>query len=340
MTFPLHERIAALHALGNLVIGLPEDVLNPLLAQVNSNNPWFIPSQTRLALASIGEMLDRKKLMAWLSTYTIPDTAALKSVGLVMAGNIPAVGFHDLLCVLVSGNIAHAKLSSTDRILIPWLMAQLIEIEPRFSTQVVWAEQLKGMDAYISTGSDNSARYFEYYFGTYPHIIRKNRSSIAILDGEEQRKDLEKLCRDVQQYFGLGCRNVSKLYIRDSRSLTEFLDAAETMRSVADHHKYTNNYDYNKSIFLVNGVPHLDNGFILLREAQEISSPISVINYEYFTDDESLATLLAEKESSIQCAVSREGWYPGSIPFGEAQRPGLEDYADRVDTLAFLLLLD
>ncbi|MCC5938537.1 MAG: acyl-CoA reductase [Lunatimonas sp.] len=339
MAFTLEHRIQALGTLGTLLEEISAEEHESLLRKVWGNNPWFVPQQAILSIQGIKAFLDTDKLSKWTSSYSINLPSQPKSIGLVLAGNIPGVGFHDLLCVLVSGHKAHIKLSSTDSVLIPWLIDKLITIEPQFAKQVNWAERLQGMDAYIATGSNNSARYFHYYFGQYPHIIRKNRSSVAILDGKETTSDLERLSTDVLQYFGLGCRNVSKIFVSDYQQVMDFLKASDSMKQVMDHHKYANNYDYNKSIYLVNNEPHLDNGFLLMRESNEWVSPISVVHYSYYTDPASLSETFQTASDNIQCSVSRNGWFPGSLEFGTTQCPGLSDYADNMDTLEFLLSL-
>jgi hypothetical protein len=226
------------------------------------------------------------------------------------------------------------KISSSDGVLLGWMVASLLEIEPRFLISI--EEMLKAKDAYIATGSDNSARYFEYYFGKYPSIIRKNRISVAILTGEESETALRALGKDVFQYYGLGCRNVSKLYVKDVESIRRFLDALEGFDYVADNHKYFNNYEYNKSIYLVNREAHLDNGFLLVRESKDMVSPISVLYYETYDDLQALPNRLWEVAEKIQCILSNDAWYPHSLSFGQAQSPALWDYADGVDTIQFL----
>ncbi|WP_114749723.1 aldehyde dehydrogenase family protein [Pleomorphovibrio marinus] len=331
--------IAALDHLGTFLKDLGEEEFTHLAAKVVNNNPWFTPGQTKVALEGLGRFLEAKALEAWLGDYDISKPPLPKRVGLVMAGNVPAVGFHDLMCVLLAGHKAHIKLSSTDQVIIPWLVEELVGFYPLLQDQIVFAEQLKGLDAYIATGSDNTARYFEYYFGKYPHIIRKNRTSVGILTGDEDTNALKALGRDIFQYFGLGCRNVSKLYINDPGQLVTLLDALEENKAVADHHKFINNYDYNKSIYLVNKEPHLDNGFLLVKESKALVSPIAVLYYETYDDTVGLRASLAGVGDKIQCIVSDGGWYPESLPLGQAQFPRIQDYADHVDTLAFLLKL-
>ena len=335
----LKERIKAFSQLGIRIKKLTESEFAFLAAQVEQNNNWFTPDQTKFALNAISDFLDKASLESWLAAYPILDHTHPKSVGLLMAGNIPAVGFHDMMCILLSGHQVHGKVSSSDQVLIKWLSAELINIHPGFGSRIVFEDMLKGKDAYIATGSDNSARYFEYYFGKYPSIIRKNRTSIAILDGTETAEDFQALGHDIFQYYGLGCRNVSKIYVKNEAQLQDFLNAIEGFHFLTSHHKYLNNYDYNKAIYLVNGEAHLDNGFLLVKESKQLVSPIAVLFVEYYNDQVGLERTLKEHEHKIQCIVSRNSWYRGSVKFGTAQSPTLTDYADHVDTMSFLTSL-
>ena len=253
-----------------------------------------------------------------------------------MAGNIPLVGFHDLLCVLVSGHILLAKPSSEDTVLMTWVAGQLVEIEPRLREFIRFAPRLNAADAYIATGSDNTARYFEYYFGRKPNLIRRNRTSLAILTGRETDHDLGLLGEDIFRYYGLGCRNVSKLYAPAGYSFVPLLDALQPWHHVLDHHRYQNNYDYNKSILLVNQTPHLDNSFLLLTASPQLVSPISVVHYGAYQHEVDLADQLTDVAAQTQCLVSAGRRYPGSFAFGQAQHPGVADYADGIDTMQFL----
>ncbi|EOZ95745.1 hypothetical protein A33Q_3107 [Indibacter alkaliphilus LW1] len=332
----LEERIQAFASLGEKLKSLTNSEFEALAVKVGNNNNWFTTANVQAAISGISEYLERSKLEHWAKSYELDKVNNPKTIGIMMAGNIPAVGFHDLLCVLISGHKAAIKLSSSDTVSITWLVDKLLEIEPRFKSMVSFEEMLKNKDAYIATGSDNSARYFDYYFGKYPHIIRKNRTSLAVLDGREGREDFINLGRDIFQYFGLGCRNVSKLFVQENFEFTQFLDAIEGYKQMADHHKYLNNYDYNKSIYLVNKEAHLDNGFLLLKESEEMVSPISVLYYEKYLDLHDLKNKLAEVSDKTQCIVSKNAWYEGSFDFGRAQCPALDDYADGVDTLEFL----
>lgn len=339
--FPLSARISAFVRLGERLLSIDEDEKNSLFLRAQNQNAWFTFRSLSQAVEGICLLLSEQALAKWVESYKITSPEVPKPIGLLMAGNIPAVGFHDLLAVLISGNIACIKLSSTDAVLPLWLMHQLSEIEPRFAERMQVEEMLKNKEAYIATGSNNSARYFTYYFGKYPHLIRANRTSVSILSGQETEQDLAALGKDIFDYFGLGCRNVSKVFVKDPAQLTLLLDAISSHEEVASHHKYLNNYEYNKSIYLVNREPHLDNGFLLLRESTELVSPIGVLFYEVYADEASLATRLAGLESHIQCIVGDVAHSSlARIPFGQTQCPAPWDYADGVDTLEFLLSLN
>lgn len=332
----LKERINAFAKLGDRVSTLSGEEFEELSRRIKNNNSWFTQENVKEAFSGLQLFLKKESLEDWISPYKLNPDMEPKTIGLMLAGNIPAVGFHDLLCVLITGHRAAVKLSSTDSESIKWLVSTLMEIEPQFEELVTFEEMLKNKDAYIATGSDNSSRYFDYYFGKYPHIIRKNRTSVAVLNGEEKPEDFLSLGKDIFQYFGLGCRNVSKVYIPNRDILKDLLDAVEEFNSLADHHKYRNNYDYNKSIYLVNGEDHLDNGFLLLKENEELVSPISVLYFEVYSDQNSLEKKMKEKSTKIQCIVSNKAWYPGSFDFGQAQCPSLSDYSDGIDTISFL----
>ncbi|MCL6259078.1 acyl-CoA reductase [Aquiflexum sp. TKW24L] len=332
----LEERIEAFAELGELIKDISEENFLALSRRVENTNNWFTPEQTKNALDGLLVFLDRESLTKWLSKYHFPEVLEPKSIGILMAGNIPAVGFHDLMCVLMSGHRACIKLSSSDQFLIKWLIEKLISVAPRFELMISVEEMLKNKDAYIATGSDNSARYFDYYFGKYPHIIRKNRTSVGIFEGGETVADFRELAKDIFQYYGLGCRNVSKIFVPNREMLISFLDAIEVYSNVASNHKYFHNYEYNKSIFLVNKEEHLDNGFLILQENKGLVSPISVLYYEIYQNQTDMEELINGLSSKIQCVVSRKGWFPESIPFGQAQCPTLGEYADGIDTMAFL----
>jgi hypothetical protein len=335
--FPLSDRISAFIRLGNLLSDLEGDEKFVLLQQAQNQNAWFTPQSLDQALKGIQVLLDAEAMEKWVANYSFSETAQPQQIGLMLAGNIPGVGFHDILAVLIAGHSACIKLSSQDTALPLWLLRQLKVIEPRFSERIFIEELLKNKQAYIATGSDNSARYFNYYFGKYPHLIRSNRTSVAILQGDESLADLQALGHDIFDYFGLGCRNVSKVFVKNQAQLTQLLDAIQAFDWVANHHKYFNNYEYNKSIYLVNGTPHLDNGFLLLKESVDLVSPIGVLFYEVYEDEAALQSKLSALASQIQCVVGHSSLgIPGIIPFGQTQCPAPWDYADGVDTLQFL----
>ena len=330
----IDDRINSFHQLGLKLKSLDEDQLEELQWRAQNGNPWFTNENITSALTGITKFLEKETLNNWVENYELPNT--LKTVGTVMAGNIPLVGFHDLLCTLISGHKLMIKLSSQDNILMSYIIDSLIEINPEYENRIIKVDQLKDMDAIIATGSDNSARYFEYYFSKYPHIIRKNRTSCAILNENETETDLENLGKDIFQYFGLGCRNVSKLFVPKGYDFTKFFQSIESFSEVRNHHKYNNNYEYNKSIYLINKEEHLDNGFLLIRKSDSLVSPISVLFFEEYYSKDELKNLLDQNNEKIQCIVSKEGWWPSSFNFGQAQSPGVADYADHVDTLEFL----
>ncbi len=307
-----------------------------LCRKTQAKNGWFTEESIRLAFRGINRFLDPKKLSKWIN-----GNSALrqnpKEVGIVMAGNIPIVGFHDMLCTVVTGHTAQIKLSSQDDVLIPYIVNLLFDISSEFSDRIRFVNKLKSPQAIIATGSNNSSRYFEYYFSSVPHIIRKNRTSVGILSGNESKDELYGLGQDILQYFGLGCRNISKLLVPEKYDFRLFYDTIEPLQPVVLHHKYANNYDYNKSILLINTLNFLDNGFLLIHESNQLVSPISVVFYETYKSGKALLSYLDQNKKSIQCVVSGDDHVPGSIPFGSTQTPELWDYSDNVNTLEFLL---
>lgn len=306
------------------------------LVTASQQNGWFTLSNLEYAVAQWGEQLTESNLTAWLSAYNLKQKKEAKTVGIVMAGNIPLVGLHDFLCVLLSGNNALIKLSSNDNVLVPFIAEFLIEENIDFKNRITFtATQLTNFDAVIATGSNNTSRYFEYYFGKYPNIIRKNRNSVAVLTGEETTEQLKNLAIDVFQYFGLGCRSVSKIYIPDNYDIDTLYKAFEEYKHVLDNHKYNNNYTYNKAVYLMSDFKFFDNGFLLLKQEESLASPIATLYYEYFSDKEELLQKLELKKEDIQCIVSNSKT-DEFINFGETQQPNLSDYADGIDTMQFL----
>jgi hypothetical protein len=332
----LERRIQAFTQLGNWIKDITANTFETWAAQAGASNNWFTRENVKASLDGLAVILEERNLREWISAYKI-DTNKPAKVGVLMAGNIPLVGFHDLLCVLVSGHIIHAKLSSQDTALMKNIAKSLIEIEPGFSERIIFAERLNDIDAVIATGSDNSAKHFKFYFRKIPHIIRQNRTSAAVLSGEESDRELALLGKDILQYFGLGCRNVSKLYVPDNYSFTHFFESIEYLKPVSQHHKYLNNYDYNKSIFLINKVEHFDNGFLMLRESENLFSPISVVHYEKYSGIGDLQARLEKWNEKIQILVGSHRIIPEGVAFGQAQFPTVMDYADGVDTMEFLL---
>ncbi|WP_299824213.1 acyl-CoA reductase [uncultured Pontibacter sp.] len=331
----LENRIEAFVELGKQLQSLTPDDHKTWARLAASRNTWFDERNVTTAINGIATLLYEQYLREWLYPYHLKQVTP-KKVGVVMAGNIPMVGFHDFMAVLLSGHHLLAKLSSDDEVLMRKLADMLIAIEPAFASYIQFVPMLKDADAIIATGSDNTARYFEYYFAKRPHIIRKNRTSIAILTGHEEVDDLKALGNDIFQYFGLGCRNVSKVFVPEGYTFDKFFEANEHRSNILDMHKYQNNYDYNKSILLVNRVPHFDNGFMLVQESENLVSPISVLFYQKFKSLADLRHNINAVKDKTQCLVSAHGWFEGSIPFGDAQCPMPWDYADGVDTLAFL----
>lgn len=312
-----------------------------LIELSQSHNGWFTPEQVYFAINSWAEALTQENLDKWLSNYsfngTQEDKIYTKTVGLILAGNIPLVGFHDFLSVIVSGHKVLVKTSSNDQKLLPFLANYLISIHPEIENYITFTEgKLENFDAVIATGSNNTARYFEFYFKDKPSIIRKNRNSVAILTGNESHEDLVNLGEDIFRYFGLGCRNVSKLFVPKDYNFENFFKAIYEYKDVIFYEKYSNNYDYNKAVFLMSNFKLLDNEFLTLKEDTSYSSPISSVFYEYYADLNELKSRLENDADQIQCIVSKN-LISDSISFGQTQKPNLWDYADNVDTLKFLL---
>lgn len=316
-----------------------EDFEN-LIRLSQSHNGWYTPEQVYFSIQSWAEALTKENIDKWLSAYSFDsaqDDKNGKTVALILAGNIPLVGFHDFLSVLITGNKALIKTSSNDQHLLPFLAKYLIAVDENLKDRITFVEgKLENFDAVIATGSNNTSRYFEYYFKDKPSIIRKNRNSAAILTGKETHEDLEALGEDIFRYFGLGCRNVSKLYIPKDYSFDAFFQAMFKYQDVIHYEKYANNYDYNKAVFLMSNFKLLDNGFLTLKEDSSYASPISSVFYEYYENLDELEKRLQEDTDQIQCIVSNN-LTPNSIAFGETQKPQLWDYADNVDTITFLL---
>lgn len=336
-TMTLNQRIAAFLALGNHLSNISDEHFQPLARQAAAQNAWFTPNNLMQAIEGIAFMLESDQMLDWIGQYQIKEKTNPLQIGVVMAGNIPFAGFHDSLCVLVSGHNLMARLSSSDTVLPTWVLGQLMNIEPRFRDKIKLVERVNAADAIIATGSDNSARYFKYYFGNKPHIIRHNRNSAAVLTGFETNKELEGIAQDIFIYFGLGCRSVSKLYVPVGYDFIPLLDVLAAWPGLNLHSKYFNNYEYNRAIYLINLVPHYDTGSLLVTENQTLTSPVAVLHYEYYPDFNFLKTELSENSKKLQAVVCADpNQLEGKVIPGKSQWPQLWDYADGVDTLAFL----
>ncbi len=338
----LQSRILLMAKLGQYLSSNYENLIETI-DRAHRANGWFTPEFVKLSLHNIARYyLNEAALKDWMAGYPAIASGEVspKTVGIVMAGNIPLVGFHDFLCGFISGHRLKIKLSSKDTVLWQHIFATLQEWNDQFDQQVATSEILKGCDAYIATGSNNSARYFEFYFQKYPHIIRKNRSSVAILEGDERAEELEYLSDDVSQYFGLGCRNVTQIYVPKGYAFEPLLAAFNKYLSHIDHNKFKNNYDYQLALYLLNKQYYMSNGHILLVESDSVYAPISVVHYQYYDDKETLLQELLKKEE-VQCISLAEapGIHPRLVRFGGNQKPGLTDYADGVDTMDFLASL-
>ncbi len=335
----LAYRLQAFVALGKILRDKPERY-ESILTKVHQQNPWFTIENQKLAISNVIEFfLNEQKLTEWVAFYPhLKESNQPKEIGLILAGNIPLVGFHDFLCVLISGNIALIKCSDKDPFLLPFLADLLIELAPDFKNYIHFIDRLVDYYAVIATGSNNSSRYFEHYFSSKPHIIRKNRQAVAILNGNESPEDLLNLGKDIFTFFGLGCRNVSKIYVPQNYDFTLLLDKLHSFKEIILHNSYKNNFDYQSAIWLLNKVPHFMTGSVLVTEEKSISSKIATLHYEYYSSLSRLIENLSESLDEIQCVVGMEQ-LPGMniIPFGLAQTPTLSEYADGVDTMAFLV---
>lgn len=348
----LSEKIAHFNQLGTLLKALStsddwpgfesginqeewED-LKASMAFAKIKNGWFEMQFVQRAFKEWGELLQKEQLKSWMDKYS--EVQSPKNVAIIAAGNIPMVGFHDLLSVVLSGNKAHFKLSSDDSVLIPALLKVLFSWDPRFKEVIHLyenSEQLKNFDAVIATGNNNSARYFEYYFDSYPHIIRKNRTSLALLDGDESDEELKALGDDIFAYFGLGCRNVSHILLPEDFDLNRIFGNIVDFNEIIYNKKYGNNYDYHKAIFLMNSDDLLENGFVMFRESKELFAPLSVIHYHRYANKVEAENYINNHKDHIQALVGK-----GHVPFGKAQKPALDNYADGIDTMNFLLQLN
>ncbi|MEO6915017.1 MAG: acyl-CoA reductase [Chitinophagaceae bacterium] len=324
------QRIELLQKLGDYIRENSAQWVD-IKARAGIANAWFIPQFTDRATFSIASnYLDAFKLSQFATQYSVRDDTSSTTVGLILAGNIPLVGFHDVLCVFLSGHQSLVKTSTKDEILLKHLVGKMNEWEPEISTIIRFSDQLKSCHAYIATGSNNSSKYFDYYFNKYPHIIRRNRTSVAVLDGTESAEDLANLSDAVNLYFGLGCRNVTKMYVPPGYDFIPLLESFNKYAYFVDHNKYRNNFDYQYAILLIDHKYYMTNGSVLLAENEQIFSPISQLNYGFYTDRDQLITELSQRQD-VQCLTGN-----GLTPFATIQDPTLTDFADNVDTMSFL----
>jgi hypothetical protein len=329
----LAERIDLMVELGKYLRSNPVEWLM-VKQKAFEKNTWFTPEFTQLACKNIYvEYLQKDKLTDWVNYYHLDDNIRSKNVGVVMPGNIPLVGFHDFLCIFTSGHHQTIKLSSKDDVLLKHLVKMLCDWEPACTRLIHFADVLKGCDAYIATGSNNTARYFKYYFGKYPSIIRRNRTSVAVLQGNESTATLECLADDVHQFFGLGCRNVTKIFIPEGYDFVNLLNAFKKYSYFIDHVKYKSNYDYYLALQIMNGSFYMTNGSILMVESDQAFSPISQLHYSFYKEAQTTTHQL-QNDEYIQCIAGING-----IAFGKTQQPSLFNYADGIDTMQFLLSL-
>ncbi len=333
------QRVAVLVQLGKVLRETAGQQDAPVIHKAYQLNPWFTPVNIQQSMLAWADSLTETKIKEWTSAYQWEDKPQ-RTIALIMAGNIPMVGLHDLLCVLLCGHKALVKVSEDDATLMKWVISELIQLELALADCIEISEQRlpKDFDAVIATGSNNTNRYFEYYFRNKPSLLRANRNSVAIITGNETPEDYQKLGADIFTYFGLGCRNVSKLYVPAGFDFANFYEGIESFNDIGNHHKYANNYTYHKALFLMNLAPHLDNNFLLVKEDEKIASPLGVMFYEYYTDINVLLAQLKTRESEIQCMVCKTN-LPGTLPLGKAQAPELWDYADGVDVIEWMKLI-
>ncbi len=335
----LHERIKSLTELGKSWENLHSPEIDSVIQKAKSQNPWFTEANILNALSAIrDEYLNANALQKVINKYHIDDNVAMKTIGLILAGNIPLVGFHDVLCCYICGHKALIKYSDKDRVLMNWVVDEIIKLNPEAREYFHEIEKLENFNAVIATGSNNSAMHFEYYFRDVPHIIRRNRNSISVLTGDETSSDLQNLGTDIFSYFGLGCRNVSFVYVPKGYDIRKLFDEFDTFKEIIYHHKYKNNFDYNFALLLLNKEDFLQSDFLIIKESNLISSRIATLHFKYYEDIETLKTELESSKAEIQCIVSGLS-FDGldNVGFGKTQSPSIDTYADGIDTMQFLL---
>ena len=329
----LEERINAFSRLGKFLKQNYNLEFTQKIKDAEVQNPWFTLGNQKQAINAWANHLTTENLKAWLIPYHLKENKSSLQVLIIMAGNIPLVGFHDLLSVLITGNNVIVKMSVEDNIILPFIVKKLIVINPEFENRIQFVEDIKGkrINTVIATGSDNSSKYFNYYFKDVKKIIRKNRKSLAILDGTENQNDLNELAKDIFSYFGLGCRNISKLFLPKGYDLNKLFETFFSFEKIIESKKYANNYDYHKAIFLMGNHKITDNGFLLLKEDTSLQSPLAMLYYEFYSEMEEVDNFISDNKEKLQSVVSKK-----HIAFGQSQNPNLWDYADGVDTIEFL----
>jgi hypothetical protein len=327
----MQNRIRAAQQLADFLLS-DDAELEEIIHRTYIHNYWFTPENIKYSIQNIAkEFLNEQKLTEWLSIYAINDDKKPKTIAIVAAGNLPMVSFHDILCVLISGNILQLKLAEKDKILLPFVLKKWQSFDALLHDKINIVERLQDFDAVIATGSNNSARYFEYYFGKYKHIIRKNRNSIAILDGSESIEQLIALGHDVFDYFGLGCRNVSALLLPENYDFSNLLVAFQSFSFLDQHNAYMNNLDYQRTLYLMNQTKMLDINFVNIVENNALCSPISCLFYQYYKNNDEINSFINQENGNLQCIVGK-----GYLNFGQTQMPSLNDYADNIDTMQFI----
>ena len=333
----ISDKINALQVLGKKITNFDDPELKTAINNAYFENNWFSFENIKKAITNIGQWLNKDVLNMWIDQYHINEKPSNKKVGIIMAGNIPLVNLHDVICCFLSGNIAICKLSGKDQILMNHILDLLYSIDPRTKSLIYINEQFNDIDAIIATGSDNSFRYFDYYFGKYPHIFRKNRNSIAILSGDETPEDYKLLGKDIFDYYGLGCRNVSKVFLPKDYKVSTFMDNISSFNHVIENNKYKNNFDYNLSIYLLNREQHWHNDFLIMKECNYIASPCAVLFFEFYENIDALKKKIYKDKDKIQCLVSNDKCLDKAIPYGKTQEPKVSDYPDNIDTMDFLI---
>ena len=335
----LSKRIEAFNRLGDFLsaeLALAESSwINTLTNQAKIKNGWFEKREVLHALEYWSLTLDTENLSTWINSNNVSDSVSRLNIGLILAGNIPMVGFHDILSTMLVGHRAMIKMSTNDDVIIPELLEKLTEITPEMSDYYAVVDRLTDYQAVLATGSNNSARYFEQYFSHVPMVIRKNRTGVAILGGDESEDDLNGLMKDCFQYFGLGCRNVTKLYLPENYDLKKIFSASLPFAYLMDNKKYVNNYTYHKALMMMERISVLENELIMMREDPSLFSPVSVLNYEFYRNEEELSELIKSKLDSVQCVIGKK-----QTPFGQGQKPRLSDFSDGINTLEFMQNLE